>query len=53
MALNAGFKGEAEIVSTIICGDSYFGENIEEAKATILEMVKKRKSRFIYSRSSI
>lgn len=43
MALNAGFKGEAEIVSTIICGDSYFGENIEEAKATILEMVKKKK----------
>jgi glycine reductase len=41
MALNAGFKGEAEIVSTIICGDSYFGENIEKAKATILEMVKK------------
>ncbi len=26
MALNAGFKGEAEIVATIICGDSYFGE---------------------------
>jgi betaine reductase len=41
MALNAGFKGEAEIVATIICGDSYFGENIEEAKAEILEMVKK------------
>ena len=40
MALNAGFKGEAEIVATIICGDSYFGENIEEAKARILEMVK-------------
>ncbi len=41
MALNAGFKDEAEIVSTIICGDSYFGENIEEAKNIILEMVKK------------
>jgi glycine reductase len=41
MALNAGFKGEAEIVATIICGDSYFGENIEEAKAEVLEMVKK------------
>lgn len=41
MAINAGFKGEAEIVATIICGDSYFGENIEEAKAEILEMVKK------------
>lgn len=41
MALNAGFKGEAEIVATIICGDSYFGENIEEAKAEVLEMVKR------------
>ena len=25
----------------IICGDSYFAENIEEAKAEIIEMVKK------------
>lgn len=41
LALNAGFKGEAEIVATIICGDSYFGENIDEAKNEILEMVKK------------
>lgn len=41
MALNAGFKGEAEIVATVICGDSYFNENVEEAKAEILEMVKK------------
>lgn len=41
MALNAEFKGEAEIVATIICGDSYFNENIEEAKATVLDMVKK------------
>lgn len=41
LALNAGFKGEAEIVATIICGDSYFGENIEEAKQEILGMVKK------------
>lgn len=41
MALNAGLKGEAEITSTIICGDSYFGENIEEAKKEILAMVKK------------
>ncbi len=41
MALNAEFKGEAEIVATVICGDSYFNENVEEAKAEILEMVKK------------
>lgn len=41
MALKAGFKDEAEIVATIICGDSYFNENLEEAKQEILEMVKK------------
>ena len=40
MALNKGFKDEAEIIATIICGDSYFGENMEEAKDKILEMVK-------------
>ncbi len=33
-------KGEAEIVATIICGDSYFAENLEEAQKEILEMIK-------------
>jgi len=33
LALKAGFKGEAEIVATIVCGDSYFNENLEQAKA--------------------
>lgn len=41
MALNKALDGEMEIVGTIICGDSYFNENLEEAKAEILEMVKK------------
>ena len=40
-AFNAAFKGEAEIVATVICGDSYFNENLEEAKKEVLEMVKK------------
>ncbi len=40
MALDAGFGDEAEITHTIICGDSYFGENMEEAEAAVLEMVK-------------
>jgi glycine reductase complex component B subunit gamma len=40
-ALNTAFKGEAEIVATVICGDSYFNENVEEAQAEIMEMVKK------------
>lgn len=42
MAINAGLKDEAEIVATIICGDSYFGENLEEAKNQVLEMVKEQ-----------
>ncbi len=32
---------EVEIVATVVCGDSYFGENIEQASSQILEMVKK------------
>lgn len=40
MALKAAFKGEAEIVATVICGDSYFAEN-QSAVSQILEMVKK------------
>jgi len=41
MALNTAMNEEAEIVATIICGDSYFNENLEEAKNEIIEMVKK------------
>jgi len=40
MAFNTAFGTEAAITHTIICGDSYFGENTEEAKAKILAMVK-------------
>jgi len=42
MGLNGLLKKEdMEIVATVICGDSYFNENLEEAKAEILDMVKK------------
>lgn len=40
LAFNMNFKEEAEIIATIVCGDSYFNENLETAKADILEMVK-------------
>ncbi|MEW9123513.1 MAG: glycine/betaine/sarcosine/D-proline family reductase selenoprotein B, partial [Thermotaleaceae bacterium] len=40
-ALNGAFGGEAEIVATIICGDSYFNENVEAAKSEIMEMIRK------------
>ena len=40
LALTQQIREEAEIVATIVCGDSYFNENLEKAKAEILEMVK-------------
>ena len=42
MALTQQFGEDAEIVATIICGDSYFNENLETAKADILAMVKEQ-----------
>lgn len=41
MALDKAFGDDAEIVATVICGDSYFNENLEQAKAEVLEMIKK------------
>lgn len=32
LALNAAFKGEAEITHTVVCGDSYFNENLDVAR---------------------
>ena len=43
LALNAAFKGEAEVVGTVICGDSYFNENLDTAKATVLKMISDAK----------
>lgn len=34
------FAEACEIVGTVVCGDSYFGEHMEEATKEILEMVK-------------
>jgi len=42
MGLNGLLQKEgAEIVATVICGDSYYAENTEEAQKEVLEMVKK------------
>jgi len=43
MALKGAFGDKAEIVSTVVCGDSYFNENVAEAKKTILDMVRSAK----------
>lgn len=41
MALKSGLGDDYEIVATVICGDNYFGENLDEATDTIIDMVKK------------
>ena len=43
MAFASAFGDKAEIVNTVLCGDSYFNENVAEAKKTILDMVRNAK----------
>lgn len=38
-ALQKAMGGEVEIVGTIICGDTYFNENIEDAAREIMELI--------------
>lgn len=40
VGFNAAFGGEAEVVGTVICGDTYFNENVESASAEVLDMIK-------------
>lgn len=42
MAFQQAFGEEAEIIATIVCGDSYFNENLDKAKAEIVAMVKEQ-----------
>ena len=42
-AFMTAYGDEAEIVATIVCGDSYFNENLDKAKADVLAMVKEQK----------
>ena len=46
LALNTAWKGEAEIVNTIVCGDSYFAEHEADAKEKVLGWVKEIKPDF-------
>ena len=39
MAFKAAFGDEAEIVGTVVCGDSYFNENLETATKEVLDMI--------------
>ena len=40
LAVQAELKDEAEIVATVICGDSFYNENMDEAREEIVDMVK-------------
>lgn len=42
-ALLANWKGEAEIVKTVVCGDSYFAEHEKDAKEQILGWISEVK----------
>ena len=41
VALAQGLGDDFEIVATVICGDNFFGENLDDATDTIVDMVKK------------
>lgn len=43
MGLKGFLKDEATISATVICGDTYFNENMEEALKAILAMIKEEK----------
>jgi glycine reductase len=38
-ALNAVLGPEAEIVGTVICGDTYFADNLEKAEKEVLDLI--------------
>lgn len=40
LALQQALQGKAEIVATVICGDSWFNENLEEARETVLGLIR-------------
>ncbi len=41
-AFAAALGQGAEIVATVVCGDSFYNENLEEARETVLNMVKEQ-----------
>ncbi len=40
MAFQQSWGEDAEIVATVVCGDSYFNENVDSALETVLGMIK-------------
>ncbi len=44
LAFSQAFGDAAEIVGTVICGDTYFNEHAEEATQKIIQMVREQKA---------
>ena len=42
LAFAQAFGDEVEIVATVVCGDNYFNENLDKAKAEVLGMIKSK-----------
>ncbi len=40
LAFNTAFGEDAEIIATIVCGDTYFNENMDSATETVVSYVK-------------
>lgn len=40
MALRGALKGDGDVVGTVICGDSYFAENMDSALGKIIDYIK-------------
>ena len=47
LALNAAFKGEAEVVGTVICGDSFFAENMDAALRQVVSLIRELKPELV------
>mgnify|MGYP001454457856 CR=1 FL=1 len=43
------FKEDGHVVGTVICGDGYYGENTEDARAKCLEMIRKMKPDILFA----
>ena len=43
------FSEEFEIVATVVCGDTYFNENTEQAKTEIINMIKNYNPDFFFA----
>ena len=45
--LQKALGDDFEVVRTVVCGDSYFGENMEAAQKEVLEMIKEANPDFV------